>query len=127
MGRGGIACFGSTSDTTTAGGYATISRSGTLGDVSFSTLGESLFSALGDAPSSSLVDSSACCWMPLPVSCPCFTISALSFAIDSNRSAIFVNASNSSWSFAFPFNAAVSCWAAATIVSSGKTFGCVRY
>ena len=52
---------------------------------------------------------------------------ALSFAISSNKSATFASASNSSWYFTFPFNAAVSCWVAATIVSSGETVCCVKY
>ena len=40
----------------------------------------------------------------------------------------FVKASNSLMlPLAFPFNAAVSCCAAATIVSSSETVGCVKY
>ena len=57
-----------------------------------------------------------------------FTISALSLAISSNKPLTFVHASNSSlFPFAFPFSAAVSWCAAATIVSSGKTDGWVKY
>ena len=65
--------------------------------------------------------------MPLPVSLPCSTVVALSFAIFSYKSATFFNASNSLLLPVLSFNAAVSCYAAATVVPSGETVGCVRY
>ena len=65
--------------------------------------------------------------MPFPVGLFLFAISALSFAIFSNKPATFVNASNSSLpTFAFPYIAAVRWWVAATITSSGETVGWVN-